>query len=177
MLKSNSLKRIQLKQKSKLSELKWPIGIIISIMCVMALGVWTIKQANIQPVMMDDYYFESYGDVDENINDILLSQQKFDKKYNFNFNTKAFHIGENILKMNILTKDGKKEISDANITIKITRPDTNQFDKMLKVTNNNQGMYTFEKFDIQKLGRWQIKTKISIGDLTSFSTTEVNATN
>jgi hypothetical protein len=166
-----------LKKQSKLSELRWPIGIILSIFGLIALSIWTIKQANIKPVVMDDYYFEDYRNVDADINTILLKQQAFDKKYNVSINKKTFTVGENTLVITLLEKEGNTPVSDANITVKITKPDTDKFDKMLKVTGYKNGQYKFETFQVEKIGRWQIMTKIvTPDDLASFSKTEVNAT-
>jgi hypothetical protein len=166
------------KKQSKLSELRWPIGIILAICGVVALGVWTIEQANIKPVVMDDYYFESYQDVEANINDIRAKQAAFDKKYNVQLLTDVpFIIGKNSLAIKLTTKANNLPVADANITVKITRPDTDKYDKRPKVTEYEKGVYHLKPFDIEKIGRWQIMTKITTPDaLVSFSKTEVNAT-
>ena len=166
-----------MKKQSKLSELRWPIGIILSIFGLIALSIWTIRQANIKPVVMDDFYFDSYANVNRNINDIILKQQEFDKKYSISFDKNNLKVGTNNLIITIVSKEGRNPVNDANITLKITKPDTAKFDKMPKIINNNSGKYTVENFDIEKIGRWQILTKITINDLISFKKTEVNATN
>lgn len=165
-------------KKSKISELRWPIGIVLAIFGVIALGVWTIEQANVKPVVMDDFYLENYHDVEANINDIRTKQIAFDKKYNTQIlaNT-PFVIGENAIALKIVTKTDNQPVADANITVKITRPDTDKYDKMLKVTRYENGVYHMTPFQVEKLGRWQIMTKIITPDqLASFSKTEVNAT-
>lgn len=165
-----------MKKQSKLSELRWPIGIILSIFGLIALSIWTIQQANIKPVVMDDYYFESYGDVDRNINEILKSQQAFDAKYNLIVDKKNFVVGTNDLTIKISSKENGAPVLDANITVKITKPDTNKYDKMLKVVKAENGNYQLENFTVEKIGRWQILTKATVNDATSFTKTEVNAT-
>ena len=165
-----------MKKQSKLSELRWPIGIVLSILGLILLSVWTIKQANRNPVVVDDYYFDTYQNVERNINDIIEKQQAFDKKYNITIDAKAFHIGKNGLAVTVTTK-ANTPVDDANITVKITRPDTDEFDKKPKLKSVQNGQYTFEAFDIEKIGRWQIMTKIATPDqLVSFTKTEVNAT-
>ncbi len=167
-----------MKKQSKLSELRWPIGIILAIFAVIGLGIWTIEQANVNPVVMDDYYFESYQDVELNINEIRNKQIAFDKKYDTQIlaNT-PFVIGQNSIAIKLTTKADAKPVADANITVKITRPDTDKFDKMPKVTSYENGIYHIEPFAVEKIGRWQIMTKIITPDtLASFSKTEVNAT-
>lgn len=166
-----------MKKQSKLSELRWPIGIILSIFGLIALSIWTIQQANIKPVVMDDYYFESYQDVDANINDILRKQAAFDKKYSIDIAQQAFVVGPNEVKITVITKADKKPVTDANITIKITKPDTDKYDKMLQPASQKEGTYTFGPFEVEKVGRWQIMTKVITPDrLASFTKSEVNAT-
>jgi hypothetical protein len=166
-----------LKKESKLSELRWPIGIILSIFGLIGLSIWTIKQANIKPVVMDDYYLESYQDVDADINDILNKQIAFDKKYHIDIKPKAFVVGENSVEITLLTKTDNKPVTDANITVKITKPDTDKYDKLLNTTTSKDGIYKFGPFAVEKVGRWQIMTKVITADqLASFSKTEVNAT-
>ena len=127
---------------------------------------------------MDDYYFEDYRDVDADINTILIKQQAFDKKYNVAIDKEVFTVGDNALVITLLEKEKNTPVPDANITVKITKPDTDKFDKMLKVTGYENGHYRLENFQVEKIGRWQIMTKIITPDqLASFSKTEVNATN
>lgn len=154
----------------------WPHFIVASIFAVAGLCVWTVKIAVEHPVEMDSFYFESYQNVDQDYNNIILKQQAFDKKYSVDVATKSFTIGENSLILNINEIASNDTISDANITVVITRPDSQRFDKKPKVLSSENGVYTFEKFDVQKLGRWQIMSKVTIGELTTFKKLEVNAT-
>ncbi len=166
-----------MKKESKLSELRWPIGIILAIFGVIVLSVWTIEQANIKPVVMDDYYFESKRDVERNINDIIRKQQAFDRKYTVTLHADRFVVGENSIAVTIETKVDHRPVADANVTVKITRPDTDRYDKMLTLRDYKEGRYTFAPFPVEKIGRWQILLKITTPDkLVSFSKNEVNAT-
>ncbi len=165
-----------MKKQNKLSELRWPIGIVLSIFGLIALSIWTIQQANIKPVVMDDFYFDTYDNVDRNINDILIKQQKFDEKYIITYDKEGFSVGTNNLGIKIISKTKNSPVENANIKIKITKPDTAQFDKMPKIADYKNGEYITEEFPIEKIGRWQIMAKITINDLTSFTKTEVNAT-
>ncbi len=165
-----------MKKQSKLSELRWPIGIILAIFGLILLSIWTIEQANKQPVVMDDYYLDTYQNVEMNINDIIAKQQAFNKKYDVIIAVDQFVIGKNKLAITVKTKDDQP-VNDANITVKITRPDTDIYDQRPKVISSENGRYQFEEFNISKIGRWQIMTKIKTPDqLVSFSKTEVNAT-
>lgn len=154
----------------------WPHFIVASIFGVAGLCVWTVKIAVEHPVEMDSFYFDSYQNVDQDYNNIILQQQAFDKKYSVDIANNNFIIGMNSLTVSIKDLAGEKVISDANVTVVITRPDTQRLDKKPKVLSVYNGVYTFSNFDIQKLGRWQIMSKVTIGELTTFKKLEVNAT-
>jgi len=155
----------------------WPHFIVASIFGVAGLCVWTVKIAVEHPVEMDSFYFDSYQNVDQDYNNIILQQQAFDKKYLVNLPDKDFIIGkENTLMISIEEIASEKSISDANITVVITRPETQRLDKKPKLLNVENGIYTFENFEVEKLGRWQIMSKVTIGELTTFKKLEVNAT-
>jgi len=154
----------------------WPHFIVASIFGVAGLCVWTVKIAVEHPVEMDSFYFDSYQNVDQDYNNIILQQQAFDKKYSVDIANNNFIIGMNSLTVSIKDLAGEKVISDANVTVVITRPDTQRLDKKPKVLSVDNGVYTFSNFDIQKLGRWQIMSKVTIGELTTFKKLEVNAT-
>jgi hypothetical protein len=153
----------------------WPHFILASILAVAGLCVWTVKIAINNPVEMDSFYFEKYQQVDENINEIILKQQEFDKKYDVVVRKDDFKIGENEFFLNVHTKDNKF-ISDAKVEVTITRPDTSKYDKKLEVSSVKEGTYIFKPFNVEKIGRWQIMSKITVNNLTSFMKNEVNAT-
>ncbi len=156
----------------------WPHGIVLAIFGVFGLCVWTVSEASKHPVEMDSFYFDSYQNVELNYNDIIHKQQAFDKKYVIDVPKNNFKLGkENSIALSIKEKADSSGIDDANVTVVITRPDTRQFDKKPKLVSQKNGLYTFEPFSVQKPGRWQILSKVTIGDLTSFTKLEVNATN
>ena len=63
----------------------WPHAIVISLILIVASCVATIILAVKNPVEMDEFYFERYQNVDENINEIEASQRRFDDKYALKF--------------------------------------------------------------------------------------------
>jgi len=162
-------------EKKKNKALHWPIGIFLAIMAVAALGVWTIGVANSNPVVMDEFYFDKYQDVELNYNEIQKLQMAFDKKYNISNSLEVLKLGKNELDLKIVTKDNKP-VEDANITVKITRPFTNKQDIDLKVISSKDGNYKLSPFEIKTEGRWQILSKVQVGELVSFSKTDINAT-
>ncbi len=161
--------------EKKNKALHWPIGIFLAIVAVVILGVWTIQKANENPVVMDEFYFDKYQDVEHNYIAIQKSQIAFDKNYNISKNLTEFKLGQNTLKLT-LTDKSNNPIDNAKVIVKITRPFTNKQDIELNVTSVKDGVYRLSSFTIKELGRWQILSKVSVGDKTSFTKTDINAT-
>lgn len=161
---------------SKINPIVWPIGIIASIMTIAGACVWTVKIAQSLPVEMDNTYFAKYQDVDENINDIIMSQRAFEAKYKINIEQKDFIIGNNTVEMKITDKQNAA-INGATVDIVVTRPHTTSTDKTLVAVAHKNGIYKFEPFEVKELGRWQIQSRVSINDLVAYNKLEVNATN
>jgi len=162
-------------QEKKNKALHWPIGIVIAIFGVVALSTWTIEQANKYPVMEDEFNFQKYQAVEEDYYNIQKRQEKFDKNYKISYSLKKFKIGENTLVLTLTDKAGKS-VKDVKIKTKITRPLSIDRDRFIEVVTENGSKYTYEKFDIDQLGRWQILSKIQIGNAVSFTKTDINAT-
>ncbi len=162
-------------EEKKNKALHWPIGIFLATIAVVILSIWTIQKANENPVVMDEFYFDKYQNVELNYNEIQKKQKLFDDNYRFSYNLKELKIGPN--KLTITLKDILgNSINDANVTIKLTRPFTNKQDINLKVISIEDGVYRLNDFNISQIGRWQILSKISKGDAVSFSKTDINAT-
>lgn len=162
-------------EEKKNKALHWPIGIVMGIFAIIGMCIWTIMVAVKNPVVMDDFYFQKYQDVDYSYHIIQAKQIKFDKKYNISYDLKELSIGENQLTVNVVDKQNTP-VTDANVLVRITRPHINKEDKNLKIVSSENGNYKLEKFDIENIGRWQILSKVEVGDLISFTKTDVNAT-
>lgn len=59
----------------------WPYAILLSIIAIAIACIATVIVSLNYPVYMDDFYLDSYGNVDKNYNQIQLSQQKFDENF------------------------------------------------------------------------------------------------
>ena len=145
-------------------------------MTIAGACVWTVKIAQSLPVEMDNTYFAKYQDVDENINEIIMSQRAFEAKYKINIEQKDFIIGNNTVEMKITDKQNAA-INGATVDIVVTRPHTTSTDKTLVAVAHKNGIYKFEPFEVKELGRWQIQSRVSINDLVAYNKLEVNATN
>ena len=117
-----------------------------------------------------------YQDFTDFINNILEKQNKFNALYHVEVLKNSISKGENSIKVKVVDKQNNP-IDNAKIEVLITRPDSVKFDIKLTPISNSNGIYNFEPFQIEKLGRWQILSKVSIGDLTTFTKQEVYATN
>ncbi len=161
---------------SKINPKVWPIGITLSIIGIAGMCIWTIVIAQSLPVEMDNTYFADYREVDENINEMIMKQKAFETKYNVNIEKKDFIIGQNSIEMSITNKQNAL-VNDAKVDIVVTRPHTTSTDKKLVFTKSENGIYKFEPFEVNELGRWQIQSRVSINDLVAYNKLEVNATN
>lgn len=152
----------------------WPHTIIGMISAVVVAGGYTIYLAVQNPVEMDTYYMEKYQKVDQNINDILQMQAKFDAAFTVLYSTDRFNLGKNSITISLSDKEGRA-IHDAQVTLLLSRPETNKENKMMKPSVSANGQYTFEGIDIEKPGRWQILTKTIVGELQGYQKYEVYA--
>lgn len=153
----------------------WPHTIIGMILATVVACGWTIKIAMSNPVEMDTFYMEKYQKVDQNINEIMELQEKFNAKYDLRYSTESFVMGKNSFSIKLLDKENGKEIENAKVTLLLSRPETNKDNKEMKPSKIENGNYIFDVIEILKPGRWQILTKIEIGEFKGYSKYEVYA--
>lgn len=145
----------------------WPHFIVGLVFFTIGMGVWTVVTAINNPVEMDNSYMMNYHQLDKDINKIIESGKKFDKKYRFNLITKTLKEGENTLLIKVSDKEGNI-IQNANIDILVTRPETTKFDKKLKASFTD-GKY-IANVKLEKKGRWNIIIRVKIDGLEKFKT-------
>ena len=153
----------------------WPYGIILAITFIILSSITTVIIAVNSPHDMDSTYLQSYQNVDENINEILEKQAKFDENFVVDVKKDNFIIGKNYFDLIIKDKNGKG-IDGAKIILHLTRPDVSSLDQDLKAEMKGNGIYHFSNFELKNLGRWQIESKITINGYEGFYKTEINAT-
>lgn len=147
------------------------IGMIIG--CVISCG-FTIKIAMDNPVEMDTFYMAKYQQVDHSINTILELQEKFNAKFDLAYSTEKFEMGQNSITIRLTDKSGQP-VNDANVLMMLSRPDSNKDNKQLTPSHIENGNYTFGPFDITKPGRWQILSKIDVGEFKGYHKNEAYA--
>ncbi len=152
----------------------WPHAIVLMILGCIAACVWTVKIALNNPVEMDTFYMEKYQKVDENINQIMELQEKFNAKFDLAYSTEKFQMGQNSITLRLSDKEGKA-INDATMFIMLSRPDSNKENQKLTPAHIENGNYTFGPFEITKPGRWQILSKIEVGEFKAYHKNEAYA--
>ena len=143
----------------------WPHAIVISLILIVASCVATIILAVKNPVEMDEFYFQRYQNVDENINEIEASQRRSDARYALKFEPE-FDGLNGYFKIAVEAKNGSLA---PNFTheILLTRPATNEQNQNLDAKFDGQILKT-APVALPKKGRWQILLKISDANDTGF---------
>ncbi len=147
----------------------WPYTIVGMILTVVMLSAWTIKVALKNPVQLENSYMMKYQDVDENINEILLKQNRFRSRYIVALSGNRLSVGANRVEVGITDKNGTN-IEGAQITALVTRPDTTEFDVTLKNFTYSGSKYLSEEFNISKTGRWNILVRVNVDGDEGFET-------
>jgi len=142
---------------------KWPWIVVGSILGVVGLSYWTVKIAINNPVQMSDLDMQDYRHFEHDANAIIRNKIAFDKKYSVAYITEAFKTDGTTLKFRIVTHSGAP-VNDANISVRITRPGTHEFDQTVSIQNVQDGTYSFETVTLPKEGRWDVLTRVQIGD-------------
>ncbi|EDO8813899.1 hypothetical protein GKN49_00805 [Campylobacter coli] len=165
----------------------WPYGILISIFAIVVACVATIIVASNYPVYEDDFYFDSYQNVENNYNIIQKQQEQFDTLFKVEFqNDKIDLIGKRkiasytisgdsyLAQFKITALNDQANIQNLKSEILLTRPHTREFDRKL-LGQIQDGVLSVSLPQLEK-GRWQLKIKLSTDDeITGFFSYELNA--
>ncbi|WP_291952461.1 FixH family protein [Campylobacter sp.] len=146
----------------------WPYGILISLIFIVIACIVTIFIASKAPVYEDNFYFDTYQNVELNYNEIQNKQKEFEKNFklilnNDNFKSKnnivyLINNGKSILKIDI-NNSKDYDLKDLKIEAMLTRPHTNKMDEKVK-TKIIDSSLIFD-LDIKKEGLWQLLVKIT----------------
>ncbi|EGK7561868.1 hypothetical protein IO476_000856 [Campylobacter coli] len=165
----------------------WPYGILISIFAIVVACIATIVVASNYPVYEDDFYFDSYQNVENNFNVIQKQQEQFDTLFKVEFqNDKVDFIGKRkiasyaidtdsyLAKFKITALSDKVNTQNLKSEILLTRPHTREFDQKL-LGQIQDGVLSVSLPQLEK-GRWQLKIKLSTEDgIIGFFSYELNA--
>ena len=154
-----------------------------------AMIIWTVKSAVNTPVYEDRSFMTSYQDVDDNYNQMLISNATFNAKYNctvtinsktlgmelsdllygqrslkkMSTNQKILKLGENRISLIIKSKETNNIVKDAKIEFQITRAIEDMYDINLndfKIVNEAYSTFA----TIEKEGNWNIIGKVTIAN-------------
>jgi len=158
----------------------WPYMILGFLAIGITLGVWTIKSTISLPVHESNEYMKKYQDADNSANEIIEAENLFDSKYNLelkgleksSFKPKFlkrkphqyYTLKEsNNFSYKVTKKDGSA-VNDANVTLLLTRPQTEKDDKLISnIKSNGSGEYIIKDLKVQKPGRYILRLKVSLG--------------
>ncbi|MDO8454611.1 MAG: FixH family protein [Sulfurimonas sp.] len=142
----------------------WPYAIGTSIALIFVASVVTVVIATSSPVEKSDAYMMDYHEADAKANELIEARIAFDKKYKIEYITDSLNCNGSVIKYKVSDLNSNK-VSDANITVVVTRPDSHQFDRELSNPTIENGVYSFGSINLEKEGRWDIMAKVSVGDL------------
>jgi hypothetical protein len=155
--------------------------------------IWTVKSAVNTPVYEDKSFMSSYQDVDDNYNQMYLSNAKFNSRYTtevtingrtvgMNFsdvlygqrslekkstNQNMLITGRNSLSISIKERESQVVVKDANVSFQLTRAIEDMYDINLNDFKFENNVYT-SMGEITREGNWNIIGKIMIGEDTGY---------
>lgn len=139
----------------------WPYSIAIAIGMVFSFCVATVFITSKGHINESNLYMEGYHSVDADANKILEADIAFNKKYTISYINNQLSTKNSTIQYKIVDKNNHP-INDAKITLMITRPDAN-IDVKPTDPNIKDGIYTFSDVQLPREGRWDIMTKVNIG--------------
>ena len=179
----------------------WPLLFISIFTFTLGMIIWTIMSAVKMPVSDDKSFLRSYQDVDANYNTIIISNQVFLSKYDFNLkinekdfdlttedimysqrvlekkskHKNLFNYGSNDISL-VITDKNTKEKKSVNIVLKITMSSSNDFDILMKNENfKNINNEYISKFEINDRNNWNITGTFEVDGITGSIFIKTNA--
>ncbi|TEY04507.1 FixH family protein [Campylobacter sp. US33a] len=156
----------------------WPYGILLSLFAIVLACIATIVFASQYPVYEDKVYFQTYQEVDENINEIRAKQEIFEKFFSVSLDLNSskdkkgrvvYDLNQDQNTLRFVLKDKIENISSKfSAELLLTRPHTNEQDaklglEILQNTGINSNVKEhFINVVLPRLekGRWQLQLKI-----------------
>ncbi|PHR58405.1 MAG: hypothetical protein COA44_02880 [Arcobacter sp.] len=141
----------------------WPIGIIAATTFIVCACAATIYIALLQPVQEDADMMQSYQELNNNANDIIVAGIMFNRKYQLTYTGEAVSEEGSTLSYTLVDTKGKA-VNNAKFEVILTRPILEGFEITLAEPKIENGNYIFEDVKVNKKGRWNILTKVSVGN-------------
>ncbi|MGH2326908.1 FixH family protein [Campylobacter taeniopygiae] len=149
----------------------WPYGLLIAFLLIIGASVVTVVISSDYPVYEDDFYFDSYQNVENNYNEIQKQQDNFNKLFKVDFENKdlqllgarkipVYTIDSNSYVANFKIESlGKADVQNLKYEILLTRPHTKKDDQKLQ-GQIKQGILSISFPSKIEEGRWQLKFKL-----------------
>lgn len=155
----------------------WPYAIVGGIIFIIIACAVTIKIALDNPVQLDGgFYLSKYQDVDDSINELLAKQKVFDEAYSLDYGIKKITMGaETMIPIAVRQKSDGISVDSASIRLLVTRPDSNVYNMELTPSGVKDGYYLFGPVKVELPGRWQLLSKVSVGEKEGFLKHEIFA--
>lgn len=152
----------------------WPHAIVVILILGFIAGGWTIKIALDNPVHLANNYNKDYKYVDKHINKIIHENKKFDENYEVLFETKEISFNKKSdINFYIVDKKTNKKISNAEVNVVLSRPDSNDFNENFLLKTASNGNYNIKDIVVPKKGRWQVLLNIKIDKYKGYKKYEV----
>lgn len=147
----------------------WPYGILLSILAIVIACIATIVIASDYPVYEDNFYFDTYQNVESNYNKIQNNQKHFDENFKLHIKDKesfiykrklVYYIDEGQNEFRIFIENLKNyDLNKLQIEALLSRPHTNKNDEKLQVKlDTNELVFDF---NVKEKGNWQLLLKIT----------------
>jgi len=154
----------------------WPHAIVGAIIFIIVACAWTVKIALDNPVQFDQFYLAKYDQVDANINEIRTKQQAFDARFEVKHALVRIPMHTpTMIPLQLIQKQTNLPLEQANITLLVTRPDTNAHNQEFHASAASEGVFMFGPVEVDMPGRWQLLAKIEAEGLEGFISYEVFA--
>ncbi|MBZ7955882.1 hypothetical protein [Campylobacter molothri] len=149
----------------------WPYGLLIAFLLIIGASIATVVISSDHPVYEDDFYFDSYQNVENNYNEIQKQQENFNKLFKVDFENKDLKlIGPKKIPIYTISCNSyianfkiesleKADIQNLKYEILLTRPHTKKFDQKLQ-GQIKQGILSIAFPSKIEEGRWQLKFKL-----------------
>jgi len=139
----------------------WPYSIGLAITIVFSFCVMTIVVTQTANIQESDSFMLNYQDADAKANDLIKAEIAFDKKYNVLFTSRDVSIANSTFKYSVHDKNGAA-LNNAKLTLAISRPETDDFNKKFDNPIVEDGTYTFSNVKFSKPGVWNLLLKVEI---------------
>ncbi len=165
----------------------WPYMILGFLAIGITLGYWTVKHAIGMPVHESNEYMMKYQNADLDANEIEEAQALFNQNYKISIdgmklsNFKPEHLKRKAGKIVVLNRvnrisytlvdRGGNVVSDANVSLLLTRPHTEKEDQRFNKLPFKDGHYVLEKLVLKNPGRYILRVRVEKGKAVGYMDT------